>query len=52
LFWLRGDGQGYRAVDEVEGAALVGGGLGEFVDVGVGVVVADAVAGEGAEVVD
>jgi hypothetical protein len=32
LFWLRGDGEGDGAVDEVEGAALFGGGFGEFVD--------------------
>jgi hypothetical protein len=47
LFWLRGDGEWDRGVDEFEGAALGGGGVGEFVDFDVGVVVADPVAGEG-----
>ena len=46
MFWLRGDGEGDRGVDEVEGAALVGGGFGELVDFDVVVVVADPVAGE------
>ena len=36
--------------DEFEGAALSGGGIGEFVDFDVGVVVADSVAGEGGQV--
>ena len=31
LFWLRGGGEWYRGVEEVEGAALVGGGFGEHV---------------------
>src|SRR6476620_3776606 len=48
-FWLRG-GQGDWGADEVEGAALVGGGFGEHGDVGVGVVVADLVAGQGGQV--
>jgi hypothetical protein len=52
LFWLRSDGQGDGGLDEIEGAALLGGGFGEFVDFDVRVVVADAVAGEGAEMVD
>src|SRR6476661_2425342 len=38
---------GGLGADEVEGAALVGGGFGEHGDVGVGVVVADLVAGQG-----
>ena len=50
LFWLRGDGEGDGGLDEVEGAALLGGGFGEFVDFDVGVVVADAVAGQGGQV--
>ena len=45
-----GFGQGDGGLDEVEGAALSGGGVGEFVDLDVGVVVADSVAGEGREV--
>ncbi len=51
-FWLRGDGEGDRSVNEVEGAALGGGGLGEFVDFDVGLVVADPVAGEGGQVIE
>ena len=47
MFWLGGDGEWDRGVDEFEGAALGGGGVGEFVDFDVGVVVADPVAGEG-----
>ncbi len=39
-------------VDEFEGAALLGGGVGELVDFDVGVVVADSVAGEGGQVVE
>ena len=39
-------------VDEFEGAALFGGGVGELVDFDVGVVVADSVAGEGGQVVE
>src|SRR6476660_2112263 len=50
-FWLRG-GQGDWGADEVEGAALVGGGFGEHGDVGVGVVVADLVAGQGGQVIE
>ncbi|BBX95240.1 hypothetical protein MLAC_24830 [Mycobacterium lacus] len=50
LLWLRGDGQWDGGLDKVEGAALVGGGVGELVDFDVGVVVADPVAGEGAQV--
>ena len=50
LFWLRGDGEWDRGVDEFEGAALGGGGVGEFVDFDVGVVIADSVAGEGPQV--
>ena len=52
LFWLRGDGEWDGGVDEFEGAALLGGGVGEFVDFDVGVVVADSVAGEGGQVVE
>jgi hypothetical protein len=37
LLWLRGDGEGDRAIDQVEGAALVWGGVG---------------AGEGGQVVE
>jgi hypothetical protein len=40
------------AVEQVECAALVGGGLGEFVDLDGGVVVANPVAGEGGQVVE
>jgi hypothetical protein len=36
---------GMVGVDEVEGAALGAGGFGEFVDLDVGVLVADSVAG-------
>jgi len=52
LFWLRGDGEGDGGLDEVEGAALVGGGFGELIDLDVGALVADPVAGEGCEVVE
>ena len=52
LFWLRGGGEWYRGVEEVEGAALVGGGFGEHGHVGAGAVVADLVAGEGGQVVE
>ena len=31
MFWLRGDGEGDGGVDEVEGAALVGGGVGVII---------------------
>jgi hypothetical protein len=48
--WLRGDGYGDGGFDEVEGAALGGGSFGEFVDLDVGVLVADPVAGKGFEV--
>src|SRR6185312_3043923 len=44
LFWLRGGGERYRGVEQVEGAALVGGGVGEHGHVGAGAVVADLVA--------
>ncbi len=50
LFWLRGDGEWDRGIDEFKGAALGGGGVGEFVDFDVGVVVADPVSGEGGQV--
>src|SRR5271166_6635972 len=50
-FWLRG-GQGYRGANEVESAALVGGGFGEGGHLGVGAVVADLVAGEGGQVIE
>src|SRR6476659_11485812 len=43
---------GGLGADEVEGAALVGGGFGEHGDVGVGVVVADLVAGQGGQVIE
>lgn len=46
-----GESPVWPGVDEVEGPALVGGGVGELVDFDVGVVVADAVAGEGTQVV-
>ena len=52
LFWLRGGGERYRGVEQVEGAALVGGGVGEHGHVGAGAVVADLVAGEGGQVVE
>ena len=48
LFWLRGGGERYRGVEQVEGAALVGGGVGEHGDFGAGE--ADLVAGEGGQV--
>jgi hypothetical protein len=52
LFWLRGGGERDRGVQEVEGAALVGGGVGEDGHLDVGVVVLDLVAGEGAQVIE
>ena len=52
MFWLRGGGERDAGVDEFEGAALLGGGVGELVDFDVGVVVADSVAGEGGQVVE
>ena len=51
VFWLRG-GEWDRGVEQVEGAALVGGGVGEDGHLGAGVVVADLVAGEGGQVVE
>ena len=46
VVWLRGlEGDG--GADQVEGAALIGGSVGEFVDFDVGAGVADAVAGQG-----
>ena len=51
VVWLRGYGGGWW-VDQVEGAALVGGGFGEDGHLGVGAVVADLVAGEGGQVVE
>jgi hypothetical protein len=44
---LGGDGEWDGGVDEVEGAVLGAGGLGEFVDLDVGVLVADLIAGQG-----
>jgi hypothetical protein len=52
LFWLRGGGERYRGVEQVEGTALVGGGVGEHGHVGAGAVVADLVAGEGGQMVE
>jgi hypothetical protein len=52
LFWLRGGGERDRGVEEVEGAALVGGGFGEHGHLDVGVVVTDLVAGKGGQVVE
>ena len=52
LFWLRCGGEGDGGVDEVEGAALGGGGVGEHGHVGAGAGVADLVAGEGGQVVE
>jgi hypothetical protein len=51
LFWLP-EGQWYGGVDELEGVALVGGGLGEHGHGGVGVGEADLVAGEGGQVLE
>ena len=50
LFWLRGDGEG--GVEEVEGAALVGGGFGEHGHLDGGAVVAELVAGDGGQVIE
>ena len=50
-FWLRG-GQGDWGADEVEGAALIGGGFGQGGHRGVGAVVVNVVAGQGGEVVE
>ena len=52
LFWLRGGGERDRGVQQVEGAALVGGGVGQHGHVGAGAVVADLVSGEGGQVVE
>src|SRR5271165_781906 len=52
LLWLRGDGEGDGGVEEVEGAALVGGGFGEHGHVDGGAVVAELVAGEGGQVIE
>ena len=52
LFWLRGDGEGDGGVEEVECAALVGGGFGEHGHLDGGAVVAELVAGEGGQVIE
>ena len=52
LFWLRGGGERDWCVEQVEGTALVGGGVGEHGHVGAGAGVADLVAGEGGQVVE
>lgn len=52
LLWLRGDGEGDGGVEEVEGAALVGGGFGEHGHLDGGAVVAELVAGEGGQVIE
>src|SRR3974390_2127647 len=52
LFWLRGDGEWDRGIDEFEGATLGGGGFGGFVDFDVVVVVAVSVVGGGVYFVD
>ena len=45
LFWLRGGDERDRGVEQVEGTALVGGGVGEYGHLGAGAVVADLVCG-------
>jgi hypothetical protein len=44
-YFLGGDGQGDSGLDEVEGAALLWGGVGDFVDLDSGAMVTDPVAG-------
>ena len=51
LFWRRGL-ERYRGVEQFEGTALVGGGVGEHGHVGAGAGAADLVAGEGGQVVE
>ena len=49
LFCLHGGGEWYRGIEQVEGAALVGGQYGYL---SAGAVVADLVAGEGGQVIE